>query len=444
MLLVLVAAMPWEGDLNFPTHTLTVVKGLGLLLILSYGLRAVVTRESGVTAPALAPAAALACALIFALLVSPAPTEGVLTTVRYLLYIVFLFLMVQLLRDRDDIVRVMGVFVLSAAAAAVVGSAGVLSGALQRATGPITDPNDFGYLLATAIPLALYLGWRARRHAWVWWLATLLLLAGTLATFSRGALASLAAVLLWAVLTRRLPLGAVLAAIAVPVLVVAVAFALFGSTLADPLAAKSSIASRNVSSREAFWVASFQMFADHPLLGIGPDRLADELPSYVRNDPVPLDQGNGHVLAVHNSYLEILVEEGPLALLAFLALLVVLWVGLDRTDARFRRGADADGRRLVDAVRAGLIAAIVGAVVISIQTGTPFWLLGGLASAMYASDGVLRAYSTPSAPAAARDVRRLPIHAGGGMAGRRRSATQVMKSSPSSAPAARATSLPLR
>jgi putative inorganic carbon (HCO3(-)) transporter len=388
MLLILVAFLPWEGYLGYPTQTLTVVKVLGLLLMISYLVRALVSGASFVSAPALAPVGLLSLALLGSLILSADPGVGLLGTSRYLLYIVFFLLVLQLSSDRARIAQLMRVFVLSAALAAVVGVIGVISGAQARAMGPIKDPNDFAYLLSTTIPLAAYLCWSAARLRWIWLFAALVSLAGVLATFSRGALVGLGVLLVWSLLTRRVPLRAGLAFVATGLLLVLVAFTAFGGTLSVSLRQKSNIASRNVDSRTAFWVASLQMTADHPLVGIGPGRLPEELPSYVRNDPVPLDEGNGHILVVHNSYLEILTEEGPVALLCFLAFLLAGWSGLRRVSARARARGDDDALHLADSLRGALIVAMVGAFFISIQTGPPFWLLGGLASAMLARGGV--------------------------------------------------------
>jgi putative inorganic carbon (hco3(-)) transporter len=394
MMLVLVACLPWEGYLEYPTETLTLVKVLGLLLMISYVIRALVTEQSFVAAPAIVPAGLLSLSLLVSLIGSPNPSEGLLDTSRYLLYILFFFLVVQLASDRALIVRVIQVFVSSAAIAAVVGVVGVLSGAHARATGPIKDPNDFAYLLSTIVPLATYLFWRSSRARWVWLLAALAGLAGVLSTLSRGAIVALGVLLIWALLARKVRIRASVAFVLAGILLVAVAFAVFGGTLENSLRQKSNIAAKNVDSRTAFWVASLKMSADHPFLGIGPGRLPDVLPLYVRNDPVRLDQGEGHILRVHNSYLEILTEEGPLALVCFAAFLLTSWIGLRRVFISATQLGDEDAVRLADSLQGALVVAIVGAFFISIQTGIPFWLLGGLASATYSRGWLAQARSS--------------------------------------------------
>src|ERR1700710_170100 len=52
-LLAMVAALPWENKLNFPTETLSAVKGIGALVMLAYVLRLVTNRRTVVHGPVL-------------------------------------------------------------------------------------------------------------------------------------------------------------------------------------------------------------------------------------------------------------------------------------------------------------------------------------------------------------------------------------------------------
>src|SRR5436305_376688 len=80
------------------------------------------------------------------------------------------------------------------AAAAVIGAVAFVKGSVDRASGPILDPNDFGFLLASIIPLTAYrivsATHRARRMLAI--VALPCIAVGLLATFSRSALIGLA------------------------------------------------------------------------------------------------------------------------------------------------------------------------------------------------------------------------------------------------------------
>jgi O-antigen ligase len=65
--------------------------------------------------------------------------------------------------------------------------------------------------------------------------------------------------------------------------------------------------------RLLIWQSGLRMARDHPIMGVGPGGVSDEYPRYA--DPAALRARRGHL---HNVALQILVERGPLALLAWL------------------------------------------------------------------------------------------------------------------------------
>ena len=74
---------------------------------------------------------------------------------------------------------------------------------------------------------------------------------------------------------------------------------------------------------------------DNPITGVGPGRYGAESVDYVRDNPIVIHNPVGH-----NAYLEILAENGPFALAAFLAFLGGSWVMLSRQ----RRASEARGK----------------------------------------------------------------------------------------------------
>lgn len=375
LLLVLVAALPWEGLLAYPTETFSAVKILGILLFGAWIVRALVRAEPLRVSPALAWAALLGFAVGLSLLLSPNPADGVFDSLRYALFIVFFFLVLQLTHDTAHVRRIVRVMVLSSTLAAAWGLYGFVVLGLERAAGPIEDPNDFAYLMVCVVPLAAYLISSDRRRRVLWGICFLLLLGATLATLSRGALVGLAALAPWAILTRRVPIGGVVLGVGALLSVAAVAFAVWAPLLNDRLEQKGNISAKNVTARQALWSASVRMAEDRPLTGVGPGRFGIEAPGYVRNNPLVLEKP-----VVHNSYLQVLAELGALGLFAFVAFLVSSWRLLGRSRRRAIAEDDVDGRRLATAMQASLIVAIVAGVFLSEQLTTPFWLIGALAA----------------------------------------------------------------
>jgi putative inorganic carbon (HCO3(-)) transporter len=379
LMLLLVAAFPWDDMLGYPTETVSVVKLLGALLLIGYALRSLARDEEVRLPPTLPALVVFTMLVLLSLMISGDVSSGVSKTLRYMLFAAFMFLVTQLVRSRQDIVNLLRILVLSSTAAALYGTVLLIKGDVDRVSGPIGEANDFAYLLASVLPFAVYLTLRSRR-ARIWWVACCgVLILALMGTLSRGALVGVAAVVLWAVATRRTRFGGVLAGLFVVAGVVLLAFTLWRPLIDERLAAKNKVATANVESRKAYWSAAASMAADKPLLGVGPGRYGIEARNYVQNDPLNLENP-----VVHNAYLEVLAEGGVPTLLAFLAFIGGSWTLTTRARKQFTVVEDADGLRITATVQASLVVAIVSANFLSVQTSVPLWLLGWLAAVLAA------------------------------------------------------------
>jgi len=103
-------------------------------------------------------------------------------------------------------------------------------------------------------------------------------------------------------------------------------------------------------SRMAYLSVGAQMIKDHPLLGVGPERVDDEFPKYYKGDLKNFYYGH-----LHNNFLQIAAERGLLCLAAFLWFLVELYRSLLRF---FKRSAEESRWPIL-----GSIAALTGFVV---------------------------------------------------------------------------------
>jgi O-antigen ligase len=377
LLVALVAAFPWDDALAFPTPTLSVIKILGALVLVGYLFRGLSRREDFRLPATLLAAFVFAIFVLLSLATSADPGAGIQQTLRYLLFVGFLFLFVQLVRTRTVLLWCLRALALSAAIASILAIVAFIGGATGRVAGPIGEANDFAYLLAVVLPLVTYLAVTDRAQRPLWVACLVIVVAGLLGTLSRGALVGLAALAVWGLVTRRVPVKGLVQGFLLLAGVAVIALVLWGPLIHERLSMKERVANANVASRQALWSAAARMAADHPLVGVGPHQFGPRSADYLVDDPLGIKNP-----VAHNSFLEILAENGVLALLAFVAMIVGTWHLL--TQARRGRARGDPAARLATAAQASLVVAIVSANFLSVQLTIPLWLLAGIAVALRA------------------------------------------------------------
>lgn len=237
-----------------------------------------------------------------------------------------------------------------------------------RAFGTFGQPNPFGGFMGLLIPISLTTAvyyslkmWRSATTSspigsiWstgYWWLATALLVAGLIVSWSRGAwLATIASVAvitfamprkLWQSITMSLLAGSIVALIWFS--------GVLPSSITDRLASSTAeffafddvrgvdITSDNyaVVERLAHWQAAVDMATHNPWSGVGFGNYELAYEAYrLINWPEPL----GHA---HNYYLNIFAEAGIIGILSFLA----LWLTILRTTWMTRYHPDEGSRWL--------------------------------------------------------------------------------------------------
>jgi O-antigen ligase len=154
---------------------------------------------------------------------------------------------------------------------------------------------------------------------------------------------------------------------------VAFAFTLWKPLIDRSLQQKEHIASANTTSRKAYWTVAIKLTERRPLTGVGPDRFPVEAPPLIENNPIFIAKP-----VTHNSYLEIMSEDGVPALLLFFLYLGLAWRTLRQVERRAIDRGDLERRRLATAFQASMIVAIVSATFLSEQLTTPLWLLPAL------------------------------------------------------------------
>ena len=325
---------------------------------------------------------------------------------RYLPFAGIFLFSVELLRDPKVVWRIVATYSAAVTIAGLVAVAGLVAapGSDPRAQGPLDDPNDFALFLAVGVPLVLALAVRARREqrgpgagavrAATWAACAVILLLSAASTFSRGAVLGLTAGAVVALVTRVVPLRAVLVTVAAGVVAVTL-FVAANPTLFDTAyAEKSHIAASNVDTRAQRWAAAIRMIGADPVLGVGPGgfrvRYAEFQPGY---DP---QYGADFGVVAHNTYLEVGAELGLPALGVFAAWLVLCLrsAGLARRTRQTPPGSPDHGERadlalLGGALQTALVIQLVGSTFLTEQYYLPLWLFTAAAVALGRRSGLL-------------------------------------------------------
>jgi O-antigen ligase len=238
----------------------------------------------------------------------------------------------------------------------------------QRYAGARLDANDLGLMMALSIPLSYYLLIQSKgRIVWVYRLQ--LLLAGTtiLLTASRGAtLASLVALAIVPLTHARLTPRQRIALLLTVCLLVGAAFLFVPESSWERLSTTpTELAKGTLTGRRLIWAAGWELFRDHPLLGIGANAFRPVV-SRELAEPIRLDERDPAQPA-HNTFLSVLVEQGVIGFAFFCALLGVLVLSL---------GAMPPFQRKLWIVCLGVWA--VGVSSLTWEMRKPTWFLFGL------------------------------------------------------------------
>jgi O-antigen ligase len=353
---------------------LTPTKVIGLLAVAAWVVEWAVRGRPVRTAPALWAVLGIAVWVLPAAAAARDLERAVLVGSRYVMFAALFFLLLQAVAgDRRRAGLLLDAAVLSAALAAAVGLLQFFGGAVDRARGPLDNPNDFGFVLASTIPLAV-VRFRAggRGRMVVVGLAAAVTFAGVLGTYSRSALAGLAVAAVFAVVTRRLPLR--VAALVVAGLAVAgfLAYRANPDVVDQALARKEAVADQNVQTRLGYWQVALDEWGSSPALGVGPGnyetRFAEFGSRYLGDEVQP---------ATHNAYLNVLAELGLPGLGLFLVFLGLSWRTLRR-----RPADDGSTAVLRAALAASFVVALVGSMFLNEQFYAPLWFASALGAGL--------------------------------------------------------------
>jgi putative inorganic carbon (hco3(-)) transporter len=374
---LLVASSYFEGYLAVGLGFLTASKLIGVLAMFAWFLAWSRGRQPITTVGLFWPVAGLAAWILLSLAMAYDQPAAVLFASRYLMFFVMVFLIQTVDGQLSRATQLAAVAVASAAVAALIGLWNFFGGA-ERATGPLEDPNDFGFLLAVTVPLAMHqfqiASRPARRCAAALALASIL--AGTLATFSRGAIIGLAVAGAFSLLTRRLRTRWALLFLATALLIAGTANLLQPEIIDSALTRKEHVAQTNVNVRLIAWGIALDEFGSSPLLGVGPGNFEKRYIEF----GLPTDE-DGPV-TTHNAYLNVLAELGLPGLVLLLGYLAISWGMLRR-----RIPDDPATNAFQSSLAAGFVIALVGSMFLTEQYYAPLWLLPALGATLVSARG---------------------------------------------------------
>jgi O-antigen ligase len=383
-LLLVVATAPLEGAFSSGPAGISVTKLTGGLCFASFAFTLARGRRRLEFERGQAIVLGILALALLSTLQAQDTSAALTTTSRYASFALVYLIFTQLGHDPVLQRRIAWTLTVASSVAAALGLHQYLSGQQQLATLPYVNQNDFAFMLATTLPLMFVClsGPKLLRPFVL--LAIGMVSAATLLSLSRGALVGIGAGFLVFVITDR---RRVRVTLTVGILAtIGTLFVIHSNPqrFHQALQLKSQVAQQNVSTRFGAWGAAARLASDNPLLGVGPGNF-----QFYYNKLTGQPVGTFTLTVAHNALLDVGAELGIAAMFLLAAYLVLAFV---RLTSCVERGYGDPA--FVRALRISLTIAIVSSMFLSEQYFLPFWLLGGLAAAIW-MDGRRQAARAP-------------------------------------------------
>lgn len=234
------------------------------------------------------------------------PELSWISSKTYLQLLAMVWLIWEFAPSELEQIRLMQAYVLGSYVSAIGTILNYLAGSAaywQRYVATGFDANDLCVMLALSLPMSLYLsigeprGWRS----WVWKLHWLPAIFAILLTASRGGfLATLVALLALPAFYHKLPRSTTVFRWTVTFVLVVMIVVWVPSTSFERLATTlEEISHGSLNERKTVWLAGLELFAVHPILGVGAGAFAPAVAPIL-----------GEPISAHNTFLTVLVEQG--------------------------------------------------------------------------------------------------------------------------------------
>lgn len=259
-----------------------------------------------------------------------------------------------------------------------------------RLVGPIGEDNRYAQIMVVAAPLALFLAMGERKIPLkiLGLIGAFFIVAGALLTYSRGGMGALAAIIGFMVLFRFVKVRT-LAIVLACLLLIPIAVPNFTGRLVklqnvtlegiltnDPETGIMQ-ADSSVRSRATEMISSWLMFADYPLIGVGPGNYATHYHDYAYDVGIEVKLANRQA---HTLYGGIAAETGFLGIVSFF---MIVFLSL-RDLFRARQGwlkVNPTQAAIAGGLILGIIAYLVSGIFLHFAYIRYFWLIMGIAGA---------------------------------------------------------------
>lgn len=244
----------------------------------------------------------------------------------------------------------------------------------------LSNDDSYGPFMTIGLGFSYYvaMGTTAKKYRYLAFLLCFLGVVGTIMSFARGAFIALC--VLFAMLAARTPrkqaflaYGTVLIVAGLIVIMVMFPNGEFWNEMAT--ITEEGASAGTGEQRWVMWQAAWQLFLAHPILGVGPGNFGPNAVEYFTERGVT-DMGNTftspekmYSMALHNDYMQVLVEQGLVGLFAFAAVFINFFVCLRflRTEAVQKAWASSaggfiDSSNLALGLEAAMIACMANSV----------------------------------------------------------------------------------
>lgn len=245
-----------------------------------------------------------------------------------------------------------------------------------RSVGFGGDPNFFGLLQASMIPLSVYY----RRHAvtreqkWIYTFALMFVLAGAAGAGSRSGLIGGAIAIVGTMVTRPGLSVTRRSGVAVGSLFVA-AFAFLVGFVANPNNLERGFADRG-AGRLDMWNVSMDLIERQPVIGYGLGQLRGLIPSFLLLTPGSQNLAESRTeVSSHNTWLDIAGDLGAVGLAMFVTITVIALVG-------FARPRWLQARELSTTLFVMMLPVLSGSMFLPLLNNKLEWALIGLSATL--------------------------------------------------------------
>jgi len=259
-----------------------------------------------------------------------------------------------------------------------------------RLGGPVGDPNYYAQMMLVLVPIALDRLWNEKK-------GLLRFLAGwalgvcaftVILTYSRGGFISMVVIVAaWLIIYHRGQLRYLLPVAVVGLLLINVLPAQFTDrigTLTQLLPGGSSTTAGvaqdlSLRGRTSEMLVALQMFADHPILGVGLGNYPLLYQKYARQFGLEF---RSEVRQAHDLYLEVAAETGLLGFFSFAVLLWGIFSSIWKAQQLLAKKGLTSLSNMIVAFAFGLLGFLISALFIHAVYFRNFWVLAGLALAI--------------------------------------------------------------